>query len=338
MWHEKTGVNDKVVLRTYVEIRRNIKGFFFPNRLMKDDVREVFKSVSEAGRKAGMEFSSVNELTSNSAEFFCREGYLLPKEINPNSHLAILSGKDDEVFARINDGDHINVLSRTLGDGIRKAYSKADSLAAALESNLDIAFSEKLGFLTSDVKYVGTGMSISFIICIPGICKVKNGIVNVAERVKKYRWILVPSEDSEKTSMFKIVSNATLDTDEEKIITDGEAIADYINKYETKCRSLIYAKNEGKIEDKYCRAYALLRYARSLSDSEALELGSILRLGQEFVKDDEIKLSWDVINRIYFTTTNAFAGQMPINSDEADDSQPNRYRAEYIRNILKEVH
>lgn len=65
--------------------------------------------------------------------------------------------------------DHIRLSVFAAGQNLEEAYQKADKLDDILIDNLKIAFSERLGFLTSNPMNLGTGLKASFILHLPAI-------------------------------------------------------------------------------------------------------------------------------------------------------------------------
>ena len=74
------------------------------------------------------------------------------------------------------------------GTDVATAYKRADELAVKFEQSMDIAYSDKFGFLTSQIKSVGTGMQLIMTLALPGIEKTEGAVNVLARRVEKYDW------------------------------------------------------------------------------------------------------------------------------------------------------
>ena len=130
-------------------------------------------------------------------------------------------------------------------------------------------------------------------------------------------------------NLFQISNGRTLGMTDENIISNLEAVITTIIEQERKARSVI-KENSYLTEDEVYRAYGILKYSRSISVEEALNLLSKVRLG----------VSMGIIKEITLENVSSLMLDVQDNSlqlilKEAISGEEDIKRAEYIRKELK---
>jgi len=301
MWYENEGRNTDVVLSTKVIINRNIKGFPFPPKMSDADRENVMGMARQAAGSMGLNFVRTDELDDNAKkdlydQFF--SGYAF---LNSNAKTGYLLGKTEGLGVIINSTDHLSIISMVPGNDAALAYKRADDLAAKFEQCMDIAFSDRFGFLTSQIKTVGTGVQIMATLALPGIEKTQGAVQVLGQRAEKYDWQMIPMTrpDGIRENGIYILSNlATLGLTEQELIDRAAKVIDDIIKLEDSCRKNICTKKKAVIEDQYYRAYAVLKYCRRIEVPEVLTLVNWLRLGQKYIDTSDADIDSKTINKL----------------------------------------
>ena len=335
MWYENDGKNMDVVLSTKIILNRNIKGFPFPPKMSDSDRENVLGMVRQAAGSMDLNFVRTDELDDAAKadlynQFF--SGYAF---LNSDAKTGYLISKTEGLGVVINNTDHISIVSMVPGTDVATAYKRADELAVKFEQSMDIAYSDKFGFLTSQIKSVGTGMQLIMTLALPGIEKTEGAVNVLARRVEKYDWQLIPMthQDGIRESGIYILTNvATLGVTEQEIIDKAQKVQDDIIKLEKSCRKNICTKKKGIVEDQYYRAYATLSYCRRIETAEALTLINWLRLGQDCVDTSEANLDWKKINKLTQKVRRNYSDSAGKGSRPKDKSTA---RATLIRDIMK---
>ena len=300
MWSDKKGAETDVVLMTKTLIVRNIKGFQFCSKMSSADKDSVLGMVRQASNKMNLKFLRADELNKD-VLLDLYDNQLINARIivNPNSK-GILLDEDKGLSVIVNDEEHIAIQAVANGSQIENTYKAADEVARMFEQEMDIAYSDKYGFLTADTNKVGTGVHIFSLVSIPGIEKTADAITVLARRLGKYDWKLVPftTPRGEKVPGFYILVNlVTLGITETNLIERAKNVIDDVAKLERTCRKNIYSRKKAIVEDQYYRSYGALRYARQLELQETFNYLCWLRMGHELIKDtDDVELSWEKIN------------------------------------------
>ena len=211
MWYEKKGKDTDVVLSTKVTIMRNIKGFQFPAKMNDADRENAMGMMRQAAGNMGFNFIRCDEMDDNAKkdlydQYYCKYAFL-----NDNKKTAFLLGQKEGLGVTLNDREHMAIESFVPGSDAVSAYKAAEEVAVNFEKNMEIAYSDKMGFLTSDIKYVGTGLQISFLVAIPGIEKTAGALMILSKRAEKYDWVISPilqADGNKENGMFEIKSIA----------------------------------------------------------------------------------------------------------------------------------
>lgn len=288
-WYEENGENSDVVLTSRMVVRRNIKGYSFPSK-MDEDEREtvqhlVTAKAEELGYKVKLEEPSAN----------------IPDALKKRGGDAMFHSDDEAVGAMINKLNHLTFYGNIRGSNVKEMFSRVEKMVIDFERAFDIAYSERLGFLTAEPQNVGSGITIDIIVVIPGI--VRSGTLpSLQKRLAVAEWRLKPyvGDQSNKRpeTVYTLTNVATLGVGEDKLYERAMVIINDILRVERMCREAIYKKNKLVVEDQYYRAYGLLKYCRRIELPEALEVLGWLRFGIGLVDDSETGITLPVINEI----------------------------------------
>ena len=288
-WLDAHGPEADIVLSTRVRLARNLEGYRFGPRAEVHD-REA---ILELSRRAA---ESVAELRGGSLVAIPRlpaigrqvllERHLVSKDLiggegAPASHTALLLAPGDMLGVMVNEEDHLRLQGLASGFRLREAWQQVDHLDGALAERLPYAFHPEFGFLTSCPTNVGTGLRASVLVHLPAlvltqeITKVLQGIAQVG---LTFRGLY--GEGSEVVGNFFQVSNqTTLGRTEDELIEHLQKTVERVIQQERRARAVLLRDAPSVIEDKVWRAYGLLRYARTLSFEEVMNLLSGIRLG-----------------------------------------------------------
>ena len=335
MWYERPGKDTDVVLSSKVTIVRNIKGFSFPSKMSDADRENAMGMIRQAGGNMGFNFIRCDEMDDTAKEDVFDQYYCKYNFLNSEQKTAFLLGKKEGLGVLLGDKEHISIVSFISGDDVVSAYKSAEEVAEKFEKEMEIAYSDKLGFLTSDIRYVGTGLSISFLVSLPGIEKTAGALAILSKRAEKYDWQIRPilqSDGNKEAGMFEIKSIATLGVSESDMVSRAQKVIADAVKLERSCRTNIYKKKTLIVEDQFYRSYALLRYARKIEATEVLNLLGWLRFGLDNIKESEVDLDWDTINMLTHKVRRDYTA---VDSRGRKNAASAGIRADKIRKALK---
>jgi len=337
MWYEREGADEDVVLSTKACLVRNVKGYNFPPKMDEKDAKSLLAKVDSVMDKnafsGGLATDVVNKGEAEAlmkAQISGRDGSLL---YSPDKK-AIYYNEDYGLSVAVGNSEHLTIKAQAPGHDIG-VYRVAEKVAVDLEKKLDIAYSEKHGFLTSSVKLTGTGLRILYTVAIPAIAKTEGGIAALRQRVGQYEWNIYPFADQgelNESGVYIIASVSTLGVSEDETLERGEMLISDVIKAERACREQFATKKKTQMKDLYGRAYGLLRFATLMSRREALDAVCWLRLYRDYDDSSEFECKWKMLNTI---TQEVCWEQQRRGEINTQTSQ--KKRAERIRKILKGV-
>jgi protein arginine kinase len=341
-WLEGSGPGADIVLSTRVRLARNLQGHAFATRIRDTERSQILEQVRRATEHSSLRGGTLLDLSELSplSRRVLHERHLISRELagedggSPPRGSGLVIGPRDTMGAMINEEDHLRIQSLLSGLRLEDAFASVDQLDEELGARLPFAYHQEYGYLTSCPTNVGTGLRASILIHLPGLVltkeigRVLQGITQVG---LTFRGLY--GEGSEVVGNFFQISNqTTLGRSEEDLIEHLGRIAGQVIEWETQARNVLLRDATAVIEDKIWRAYGLLRYARSLSFEEVMNLLSGIRLGTSMNLLSGVRVY--TLNKIMIHAQNAHLEQAagrPLGDGEADI-----YRAAYVRRVLAE--
>jgi protein arginine kinase len=341
-WLDASGPVSNIVLSTRVRLARNLAGFPFAVRGGEDDRRRVLEQVDRVWQRSALSRGGMRFLVDDlepADRLLLHERHLISKELasatghgGGRSHAAIyLAGP---LGLMVNEEDHLRLQVFHSGFALGAAYADLERLDRELGAALPVAFHQEFGYLTACPTNAGTGLRASVLIHLPGlvltkeIAKVLQGLSQVG---LTFRGLY--GEGSEVVGNFFQLSNqTTLGKSEEELLDHLGKIVRQVVTYEEQARQVLLRDAPTIIEDKVWRAYALLRYARSLSFEEAMNLLSGVRLGVGLNLIPQ--LSVYTLNKLLIYTQPAHLAALDVRAPK--DQEQRAARAAYVRQVLED--
>jgi protein arginine kinase len=339
-WLEASGPHAEIVLSTRVRLARNFQRHAFAPRIREAERQEIFEEVRQAADRTDLRGGITLELAELSplSRRVLLERHLISRELagEAGESLArgagLLVGPRDTLGAMVNEEDHLRLQALVSGLRLQDAYQRVDRLDEELGAQLPFAYHQEYGYLTSCPTNVGTGLRASVLIHLPGLVltkeigKVLQGISQVG---LTFRGLY--GEGSEVVgSFFQISNQTTLGKSEEDLIEQLERITGQVIRYEQDARRVLLRDAPALIDDKIWRAYGLLRYARSLSFEEVMNLLSGVRLGVSLNLLSGLRVY--TLNKIMIYSQSAHLDQSAGRS--LSDAECDLHRAAYVRRVL----
>ena len=195
---------------------------------------------------------------------------------------SVMVNKDQTMSIMLMEEDHIRLQIIESGYALDKAYETASKVDDVIEESLTYAFDNEFGYLTACPTNTGTGMRASVMLHLPALTMTEN--INRVISSANGLGIEVRGLYGEGTkaygSLYQISNRSTLGVSEEGTIEKLKNIVDQIIEMEQKARKALTDNNADALSDRLFRSYGTLKYARSVSSSEAKSLLSDVMLGQ----------------------------------------------------------
>jgi protein arginine kinase len=339
-WLEGSGAHADIVLSTRVRLARNLQGHAFSSRVRDGDREQILQRVRAAVGETALRGGAGYELAAMPplARRILHERHLVSRELAglageaPPKGAGLFIAAGDTVGVMVNEEDHLRLQAIMSGLRLQEAFHRVDRLDEELGAQLPFAYHQEYGYLTSCPTNVGTGLRASILVHLPGLVltkeigKVLQGISQVG---LTFRGLY--GEGSEVVGNFFQISNqTTLGKSEEDLIEHLQKIVGRVIQYEMGARDILMRDAPTVIEDKIWRAYGLLRYARSLSFEEVMNLLSGVRLGVSMNLLSGLRVY--TLNKIMIFAQDAHleqAAERPLRDAEGD-----LHRATYVRRVL----
>ena len=168
-WLTRTGQND-ILLSWRVTLYRNLDRFKFSSLMSEKDrkdllvlFRNFIRVDSRLNRGVFVPFSDISQ---DEKDFLEEEGFVLSGE-TAAPDAAGLFLPEDGLSVILNGAEHIAI--RCHAESPAAAHAAADAVDDRLLAGFDIAFSDKIGFLTSSSNYLSNGLRISALLHLPGL-------------------------------------------------------------------------------------------------------------------------------------------------------------------------
>ncbi len=340
-WLDASGDHAEVVLSTRVRLARNLQGHAFGPRARINDREAVLTQVTQHVDRVevlgGATILQMPDLDLRSRAILM-ERRLASRElvgdadVEPARGTAVVVSGRAPLNVMVNEEDHLRLQSLVSGLRVRDAWALVDRLDDELGRELPYAFHHEFGFLTSCPTNCGTGLRASVLVHLPGLVLTKeiSKVLHALGQVGlTFRGLY--GEGSEVVGNFFQISNqTTLGKSEEDLLDHLDRVVRKVIQHEMDARQVLLRDAGAVTEDKIWRAYGLLRYARSLSFEELMNLLSGVRLG--------VSLKLLPALRVY-TLNKLMIFTQPAHLEEAagrdlTPAESDAHRAAFVRRVL----
>lgn len=331
-WYSTKGGNADVVLTSRITLARNIAGIPFPcrmtNELRKSICKRLYAAIQNSELAGEFDLTELDKLSDLKKISLAEKGLIAAQQAKQEQYSALLLSKDESVAVTVCGEEHISISASAAFQDFSSAYEKANKLDDIFISSMNIAFSEKLGFLTSNPMKLGTGMKASVLLHLPAINE--RGILpSLRNMLSKLGFSIKPIFG--EGSFYELANEISLGISEKSAIENLNAITNQIVNQERAYREDLM--NYDEFQDKIFRAMGTLKMARQLSSKEFYSLISLARLGIAMkIFDNNEKESYENIGEMMYSL-----GTATIMSDidaHFSTEDTNRYRAQYVREKL----
>ena len=311
-WMNQEGPESDIVLSSRVRLARNVKNISFPTVFSQEDAQKLLKKVED--RIGGQYLSGLGHLEMVKM----KDLNTLDKQVLVEKHLispllakhkdvgASLISENEEVSIMINEEDHIRIQCLYPGLQIAEALEVASRIDDWVEGELDYAFDEKIGYLTSCPTNVGTGLRASVMVHLPGIVLTRQ-IDRVVSAINQLGLVVrgIYGEGSEALgNIFQISNQMTLGKTEEDIVEDLSSVVSQIIMQEKAARDTLVQSSNIQLEDRVLRSLGILSHARIIESKEAAKCLSDVRLGIDLGYIQNI--SKHILNELMIVTQPGF--------------------------------
>jgi protein arginine kinase len=328
-----------IVLSTRIRLARNLCDYPFPGWAKVAQKCEILtharETLSQVPTLKTATFFNMEDL-SETDKLILVERHLISRELSESSHSSgVLVAKSQGSSIMVNEEDHLRIQILRNGFDLDKAWRTINTLDSRIESKLDFAFSDELGYLTACPTNLGTAMRASVMMHLPAL-NYTNQVDKVIRAVNQLGMVVrgLFGEGSDAIGHFFQISNQqTLGESESEILRRLSKVLVEIVRHECNARMLLMESERIKFMDKIGRAFGILRNSHMLTSKESMGFLSLLRLAVDLgmLPDDTRPL----VDRLFMESQ---PGHIQVQlSGESGTDQRDFYRASLLRKATSKL-
>nr|WP_279326084.1 protein arginine kinase [Bacillus sp. FJAT-47783] len=286
-WMNQEGPDSDIVLSSRIRLARNLEQYRYPTIFSNEEAiniigmfEETFsnKSLNGIGELALLK---MHELQPIEKRVLVEKHLISPSLVEDSIYGGVLLSQKENVSIMINEEDHIRIQCLLPGFQLKEALNVANGLDDLIENEIDYAYDEQLGYLTSCPTNVGTGLRASVMMHLPALVLTQQ-INRIIPAINQLGLVVrgIYGEGSEALgNIFQISNQMTLGKSEEDIVEDLISVVYQLITQERAAREAIYKTNQIQLEDRVYRSLGTLSHSRIIHSKEAIQCLSDVRLG-----------------------------------------------------------
>jgi protein arginine kinase len=279
--------NDPITILSNVKIRRNLKDYPFPAACGKSQLFDVaallLGTIGRSDEWMSCDFRMIDSLDSLSKGMLVETKTVTRAFASGGAGRFLLRDDEGTTACMINEDDHLCVSVVRPGLTLQEAAKTASAFSDAV--TLETASDPVLGILTANPNYAGSGMQAFTMLHMPAldasgeIERVSAAFQRDWGRVSMYK--LLSDKNNASGSFFLVTNRVTLAVTPDEIVELVTDAAHSLASKEMFARHKIMNTKNGDMNDRFWRAWGLLRYARKLTFPEAISKASFIKLGSD---------------------------------------------------------
>lgn len=322
-----------VVVSSRVRLARNAELIPFPRKLNDERAfSTIMKSAEESAKDSfPYKFYQMAHLSEIDRQAIF-ERHLISRELAVNTkNGAVIISDSEDISVMINEEDHFRIQAINKGFALQDAYDRAKAYDNILAGKIKLAYSDKLGYLTSCPTNIGTAMRASVMVFLPALTmsgKI-NGLINSIQQLSLTVRGVYGEGSKADGYTYQISNQISLGQSEKEIIENVTKVVDVVCDAEIGERKRLQAVEGVRLTDKIMRAYGTLTNACILTTAELLECSSYVRLGMAF---GLIKFEGDMNGLVISCQP---ANLIKIAGKNLTAEERDVFRAETVKNAMK---
>ena len=284
-WCDPEGEAAELVISSRARLARNLTTLPFVHRTIKNErfrvIEQVDRAVRSGGDVARAAYLSLLDTSELDRGVLVERRLISPSLADGTRPAGVFIGPGETFSLMVNEEDHLRLQTIKGGLQVRAAWREADKIDTELSKTLDFAFSDEFGYLTTCPSNTGTGMRLSVLIHLPGLT-LADQMDHVARAMEEIGFTvrgLYGEGTGRSGNMYQVSNQWTLGHTEQEIVERLDRVARRLAHYEERACDALMGGARRQTEDRVARSYGLLKHARLLSEKEALDALSLLRMG-----------------------------------------------------------
>lgn len=319
-------------------LKRNIAASPFPQKLDQKNSQTLLDSLKQSLLDVrGLDtpqFFALDHIKGAEKEFLCEHFLTTYQTQHPDCQSGVVVDQTGTFLAIINGEDHLTLQSIESHSGWKEAWQKLATIEEQLAKTHPFAFSNKFGYLTSELSSSGTGLTVQAFLHLPCLIQLDQIDDLLMQELDDEVEAIGLSGTVDYIGDIVIIQNRfTLGLTEDHILEGVHKTATKLASAEKNLRTQMKETPNALIVDKVSRAIGLLKHSYQIDTKEALNAMSFIKLG--------IDLSWieglsdQEVNKIFFELRR---GHLSLAAqEELPQEMLAQKRADYLQSALKSI-
>lgn len=325
-----------IVVQSKVRLLRNLNGFQFPSTFVGDEGVKVLNKLADVILKIDSDFKlyKVKTLPELDVNIMHEKKLITSRLVESDLYGAVVLSSDEQISIMINETDHLCEQCTMKGLSLISAYDKLNVIDNQILSKLDVAFDDSLGFLTSNIASIGTGLKASITLFLPALSfagKIKEIASNLSNQGFDFSAFSNDEMDNQAYT-YTISNNQTIGKRETDYVVKVTELAIKICEMEIRARNeLLTVAYLDDVKDKIYRAWGVLTNCFKIGVFEATQLLGELKMGValDLVRFKDVDFIENLmVDILPYSLTK-------ISDSKVTISELDKYRAKFLASVLK---
>ena len=172
-WISGTSPEQWIAVVSHCTVARNLSDFAFPARCGDEERRAVEARMLDAFERINLtgsgRYLAASELDGVSWQLLGERRLASREVLQGQAHRGLYLADGHDFGIMVNGSDHLVLRALSGGMAVRDAWTRAGTVDDGLACLLGFAWHERLGYLTSRLGMVGTGLRASVLLHLPAI-------------------------------------------------------------------------------------------------------------------------------------------------------------------------
>ena len=283
----RSGPHDRIVMSSRVRLARNLRNLPFPGWAKKIDrvksLEMIRPAVESLPQLQGAFSESMDNMPPMDKQILVERHLISREHAAKGAGSGLVLNKEESLCVMINEEDHLRMQALRPGLQLKQAWMAIDQVDSELESKLNYAFNNEIGYLTACPTNLGTGIRVSAMLHLPGLVLAEQ-INQIIQSVNKLGLAVrgLYGEGTEALgNVFQVSNQMTLGEVETDIVERLNKVLLQIIDNEENARALLLEQKPKIVFNHVGRAYGILANAHSITSKETMNLLSLMRLGAD---------------------------------------------------------
>jgi len=328
-----------IIVSSKVRLLRNLIGFEFPSMLTEQEGIKVLNKVADTVLNLDKSFKiyrikTLSEISELDVNIMHEKKLITSRLMDAYGYGAVVLSENEDISIMINESDHISEQCMLKGLSLINAYDRINYIDNQILSKLEIAFDDSIGFLTSNIADVGTGLKAGVTLFLPALT-LSGKIREITSTLQSQGLDLSSMNDDEIESeayTYTLSNSQTIGKKETDYVVRVTEFAIKIADMEVKARTdMVSYQKIDDVRDKVYRAWGILTNCYKINVAESSELLGEIKMGValDLIRFKEVnfidKLMQDILP--YSLTK--------ISESKVTYLELDKYRATFLSNVLK---